>query len=170
MTRPCLWRKNCLRANAAAIRAVLLSAEGPCWSPLLRERRSLAELHRRCRKGGVAEKDSQASVPFLIRKMLCCSAPCLWFTSIRWQSSRCAPRGFCGYAALYIRFFLDFGRDEALLLWHHCTQHLEDLEAGDEAGVASNSPAAPLAGVSDVMAFPDHTLQGFQTLRKILDS
>lgn len=31
---------------------------------------------------GVTEKDSKASVPFLIRKMLCCSAPCLWFTFV----------------------------------------------------------------------------------------
>lgn len=54
--------------------------------------------------------------------------------------------------------------DKALLQWHHCTQYLEEIEAGDEAGVASNSPAAPLAGVSDVMAFTDPTLQGFSKI------
>lgn len=54
--------------------------------------------------------------------------------------------------------------DKALLQWHHCTQDLEEIEAGDEAGVASNSPAAPLAGVSDVMVFTDHTLQGFSKI------
>jgi len=41
---------------------------------------------------------------------------------------------------------------------------LEEIEAGDEAGVASNSPAAPLAGVSDVMAFTDPTLQGYSKI------
>lgn len=51
--------------------------------------------------------------------------------------------------------------DKGPLQLHHCTQDLEEIETGDEAGVASNSPAAPLAGVSDVMAFTDPTLQGF---------
>lgn len=54
--------------------------------------------------------------------------------------------------------------DDALLQWHHCTQDLEEIEAGDEAGVASNSPAAPLAGVSDVMVFTGPTLQGFSKI------
>lgn len=169
MTRPCLWRRDCLRAAAAAIRAVLCLSRGCAY----RHAQRGAELSRAAshmQKGGVAEKDSQASVPFLIRKMLCCSAPCQWITSICWQSSRCTLREYCDTSHFRFTSFSTLGWDEALLLWHHCTQHLEDIEAGDEAGVASNSPAAPLVGVSDVMVFPDHTLQGFRTLRKNLDS
>lgn len=53
---------------------------------------------------------------------------------------------------------------KAMLQWHHCAQDLEEIEAGDEAGVASNSPAASLVGVSDVMAFTGPSLQGFSKI------
>ncbi len=66
------------------------------------------------------------------------------------------------FATIFIAYY--FWIDKALLQWHHCTHDLEEIEAGDEAGVASNSPAAPLAGVSDVMVFTDPTLQGFSKM------
>lgn len=55
LTRPWIWCRDCLRASAAAIWAPLLSAcqqRGRAESPLLGDRRSLAELHHAYRKGG----------------------------------------------------------------------------------------------------------------------